>query len=63
MSIPRCSRCHRPLNDPESVKRGFGARCFRRMNPGRKRRVKKVRIKAYNDWRQMDLPLEEEVLP
>lgn len=46
---PRCRRCHRVLTDSDSIKRGYGAHCFKQtfgFRP-RKRRLSILRLKGY----------------
>lgn len=33
VSRPRCRRCRKPLRDEESVRRGHGPECWRRLHP------------------------------
>lgn len=55
----RCNRCHRPLRDPESLKRGLGMVCFRKIGGKLRRRAKLSKLQG-QDWEQMGLFEEEQ---
>lgn len=54
-----CKRCKRPLRDPESVQRGYGAICWVKTFPDQAVKVRKRRT-AEEDPNQMKLFSEEE---
>lgn len=55
----RCNRCHRVLRDPESLKRGLGMACFRKLGGKIERRARVSKIQG-QDWEQMGLFAEEQ---
>jgi len=59
MLLLRCSRCHRPLKDQESIKRGLGLVCFRKIG-GVVKSKRRTRFEDVPIWEQVEFLFEEE---
>jgi len=68
MTAARCLICKRKISDPDSLKRGIGATCWKRLHPPKPKKVKKARVKkrrlrsshGVKEWHQEELPLFQE---
>lgn len=56
---PRCAECHRPLSDPESIKRGVGPICWAKLQEERGITVPKGAIPSPAIRRNPEAHLEE----
>lgn len=55
----RCGKCGRTLKDPESIQRGFGPVCYRKVMPPvpRKEKIAQKKDDKYNALEELDFQI------